>query len=62
MEKEGLEAFSWIYIDGSIRGEERQMMVDRFQNEPGVRFAVLSTTCAGIGLTLTAASTVVFAE
>jgi SWI/SNF-related matrix-associated actin-dependent regulator 1 of chromatin subfamily A len=37
-------------------------MVDRFQADASVRVAVLSLTAASQGLTLTAASTVVFAE
>jgi len=41
---------------------KRQESVRRFQEDPDVSVAVLSVTAAGTGLTLTAASTVVFAE
>ena len=34
----------------------------QFQDEPSMKVALLSITAAGVGLTLTAASTVVFAE
>ena len=33
----------------------------KFQDEPEIKVALLSITAAGVGLTLTAASTVVFA-
>lgn len=51
-----------IRIDGSTSTEKRQAYVDRFQNDPKVRLAVLSLMAAGTGLTLTASSTVVFGE
>lgn len=54
----------FIRIDGSVAPEERQRLVESFQR-PGPqspRVAVLSMTAAGQGITLTAASTVVFAE
>jgi SWI/SNF-related matrix-associated actin-dependent regulator 1 of chromatin subfamily A len=51
-----------IRIDGSVPAEERQGLVDRFQTDDDCTVAILSTHAAGVGLTLTAASTVVFAE
>lgn len=61
-EKEGKEGFQWVQIDGHVQNEKRQSLIDKFQADPKVRFAVLSITVAGIGITLTAASTVVFCE
>ena len=51
-----------IRIDGSTDTNARQSLVDRFQRDPNARVAVLSIKAAGMGLTLTAASTVIFGE
>ena len=51
-----------IVIDGRVSSEARKVSVDRFQTEDSVRVAVLSITAAAAGITLTAASLVVFAE
>ncbi|XP_053347425.1 DNA annealing helicase and endonuclease ZRANB3 [Clarias gariepinus] len=52
----------YIRIDGSVPSAERIQLVHRFQNDPKTRVAILSIQAAGQGLTLTAASHVVFAE
>ncbi|CAM9436857.1 unnamed protein product, partial [Hapterophycus canaliculatus] len=52
----------YIRIDGRTKPKDRQDLVDTFQNNPSVRVALLGLTAAGIGITLTAASRVVFAE
>ncbi|CAE8709752.1 unnamed protein product, partial [Polarella glacialis] len=51
-----------IRIDGSTKVEDRPGLVQRFQEEPSCRVAVLSIMAAGEGLTLTAAARVVFCE
>ncbi|KAK9934161.1 hypothetical protein M0R45_021313 [Rubus argutus] len=51
-----------IRIDGSIPTVERQAYVTEFQEKDSVKAAVLSIKAGGVGLTLTAASTVIFAE
>ena len=51
-----------IRIDGSVQSKERALRVKKFQTSKHIRVAVLSMTAAGVGLTLTAASTVMFAE
>lgn len=51
-----------IRIDGSVPSNERAVRVRKFQTSPQVRVAILSMTAAGVGLTLTAASSVLFAE
>ena len=49
-------------IDGSVPPKERALRVKKFQTSPNIRVAILSMTAAGVGLTLTAASSVLFAE
>eukprot|EP00440_Ansanella_granifera_P020168 gb/GFBE01021908.1/.p1 GENE.gb/GFBE01021908.1/~~gb/GFBE01021908.1/.p1 ORF type:complete len:734 (+),score=132.47 gb/GFBE01021908.1/:1-2202(+) len=51
-----------IRIDGSTKVDERPKLVQRFQEQPSCRVAVLSILAAGEGLTLTAASRVLFCE
>jgi SWI/SNF-related matrix-associated actin-dependent regulator of chromatin subfamily A-like protein 1 len=51
-----------IRIDGSTKSVDRETYCDRFQNDEDVLVALLSLTAAGLGINLTAASIVVFAE
>lgn len=51
-----------IRIDGATPSSTRQQLCDQFQEDPAVRLAILSLMAAGTGLTLTAASLVLFAE
>eukprot|EP00929_Paragymnodinium_shiwhaense_P031338 TRINITY_DN17576_c0_g1_i1.p1 TRINITY_DN17576_c0_g1~~TRINITY_DN17576_c0_g1_i1.p1 ORF type:complete len:925 (-),score=271.70 TRINITY_DN17576_c0_g1_i1:183-2957(-) len=51
-----------IRIDGSTSSEERRRQVDVFQADKATRVAILGMQAAGVGITLTAASTVVFVE
>jgi SWI/SNF-related matrix-associated actin-dependent regulator 1 of chromatin subfamily A len=53
---------SHIRIDGQVPTGARAQLVRKFQTCARVRVALLSMTAAGVGLTLTAASTVLFAE
>jgi SWI/SNF-related matrix-associated actin-dependent regulator 1 of chromatin subfamily A len=53
---------STVRIDGDTSINSRQSIVNAFQTDPRIRLALLSTRAAGVGLTLTAAPTVVFAE
>jgi SWI/SNF-related matrix-associated actin-dependent regulator of chromatin subfamily A-like protein 1 len=55
-------AQDYIRIDGRTPSSERSNLINRFQTDPGVRVAVLAITAAGVGITLTAAATVFFAE
>lgn len=52
----------FIRIDGSTPQGNRQMLCRKFQEDPRCRVALLSITAAGVGLTLTKATVVIFAE
>lgn len=51
-----------IRIDGQTSSKDRGKFCAAFQEDPDVEVAILSMTAAGVGITLTAASVVVFAE
>ena len=51
-----------IVVDGSITGKERQLSVQKFQSNSATRLFIGNLKAAGVGLNLTAATTVAFAE
>ncbi|XP_052112675.1 uncharacterized protein LOC107462099 isoform X3 [Arachis duranensis] len=53
---------SCIWIDGGTPAASRQQLVTDFQEKDYIKAAVLSIKAGGVGLTLTAASTVIFTE
>lgn len=52
MKKEGIHFF---YLDGATKAEDRQVLVQRFQEEKDVHVFLISLKAGGVGLTLTAA-------
>ncbi|KAL3816466.1 hypothetical protein ACHAXA_009891 [Cyclostephanos tholiformis] len=52
----------FIRIDGSTSPKSRQEQILQFQTDPKIRIAILGITAAGVAVTLTASSTVWFAE
>ena len=56
------EGVSYIRIDGSTDLKERHKLIGKFQEVREFSVAILSITACSQGLTLTASSTVVFAE
>jgi SWI/SNF-related matrix-associated actin-dependent regulator 1 of chromatin subfamily A len=59
---EALAEFGCVVVDGRVPAEQRHERIQRFQNDPTCRVYVGSITASGVGVTLTAASHVVFAE
>jgi SWI/SNF-related matrix-associated actin-dependent regulator 1 of chromatin subfamily A len=59
-----LEEFNidYIRIDGSVKVDERNIRINQFQHDEMCRVAVLGITACATGITLTKASTVLFAE
>ncbi|XP_061634159.1 chromodomain-helicase-DNA-binding protein 1-like isoform X2 [Phyllopteryx taeniolatus] len=53
--------FSYERLDGSVRGEERNLAVKNFSGKDVFVF-LLSTKAGGVGLNLTAADTVIFTD
>eukprot|EP00826_Nyctotherus_ovalis_P042814 TRINITY_DN4464_c0_g1_i1.p1 TRINITY_DN4464_c0_g1~~TRINITY_DN4464_c0_g1_i1.p1 ORF type:complete len:568 (-),score=175.85 TRINITY_DN4464_c0_g1_i1:182-1822(-) len=55
-----LHGYTYLRLDGSIKVEIRQAIVDRFNNDPRILCFISSTRCGGIGINLTAADAVIF--
>jgi len=62
IESAALKTSNYIRIDGSTMPKSRQSKINFFQRNPRIRVALLGVTAAGVAVTLTAASTVWFAE
>ena len=60
--KEDLAEFNPVMLRGGDNASDKQDAIDTFQNDPACRVFVGSLLAAGVGVTLTAAQTVVFAE
>lgn len=50
----------YLRLDGSTKIEERQVLTDRFNNDPRIPVFILSSRSGGLGINLTGADTVIF--
>jgi SNF2 family DNA or RNA helicase len=62
LSNDGEDRKRYIRIDGSTLPKTRQEQIFAFQNDLSIRVALLGITAAGVAVTLTASSTVWFAE
>jgi len=53
---------SCVHIDGRSKNEDRDAAVTRFQEDPSCKIFVGTIRAAGVGITLTASSNVIFGE
>lgn len=51
-----------VHFDGTVDVYERQLIVDRFQTDPSIKYLVCTTKSAQEGLNITAAGTVIFVD
>jgi len=51
-----------VELTGSTKSEDRQTAVDRFQNDENVKVFIANIKAGGVGITLTKASIVIFAD
>lgn len=57
-----LHQYRPVFITGDTNAAQRQAAVDEFQTNPYVQVAICQIVAGGVGITLTAAADVVFAE
>lgn len=50
----------YLRLDGATRVEQRQILTDRFNNDPRIPVFILSSRSGGLGINLTGADTVIF--
>ena len=60
--KTEMPSVSYLRMDGSIPGPQRQKLVTKFNDDPSIDVLLLTTHVGGLGLNLTGADTVIFVE
>lgn len=55
-----IHGHKYLRLDGSTKIEQRQILTDRFNNDPRILVFILSSRSGGLGINLTGADTVIF--
>ncbi|KAJ2904811.1 adenosinetriphosphatase [Zalerion maritima] len=55
-----IHGHKYLRLDGATKIEQRQILTDRFNNDPRILCFILSTRSGGLGINLTGADTVIF--
>ena len=55
-----LHGYIYVRLDGSVKTENRQKLVDRFNYNKKIFCFISSTRCGGVGINLTGADCVIF--
>ncbi|CAD5211902.1 unnamed protein product [Bursaphelenchus xylophilus] len=56
------ENIKYLRLDGTVAPNDRQAVVDRFNNDPTIDLLLVTTHIGGVGLTLTGADVVIFLD
>lgn len=60
--KAHMPSLRYVRLDGTVTPDKRMQVVNAFERDPCIRVMLLTTRVGGLGLNLTAASTVIFLE
>jgi helicase SWR1 len=55
-----IHGYRYLRLDGATKIEQRQILTDRFNNDPRILVFILSSRSGGLGINLTGADTVIF--
>jgi helicase SWR1 len=55
-----IHGYRYLRLDGATKVEQRQILTDRFNNDPRIPVFILSSRSGGLGINLTGADTVIF--
>ena len=55
-----IHGLRYLRLDGATKIEQRQILTDRFNNDPKIPVFILSSRSGGLGINLTGADTVIF--